>query len=301
VTAQRIADGPPYSHAEARVTPALSVVLALALSTLLAASPAVAQDPSTPPGLTVAILDPAEVPELAPWFTPDERNPTWRTTFGSEREAQHEMSASFGEGLLSDLSGVDVVLLQGVHAAAPLRRLFPPRAWRLIISRNILAAGDPSELGTGPTDLQAGAAIAVKVSKDLRLTGRSLTLRLPKPGAVADDTDSSVATVRLTAGGRTFWLGSIALPPSCSVEDPPCPTLQTLDAWRDEKRRKREPALIGGRIAAQPAPATTAETPVSCASYSIDSDLLWQRVPRQEAGNSSSNTTRCISVIRVTE
>lgn len=273
MTAQRIAAGPPHSHVEDWVTRALNVVLALA--TVLAASPAVAQDRTTPPSLTIAILDPAEVPELA-------------------------LSASFGEGLLSDLSGVDAVLIQGVHAAAPLRRLFPPRAWRLIISRNILAAGDPRGLRAGPTDLQPGAAIAVRVRKDLRITGRSLTLRLPKPGSFAGDADSSVAAVRLMAGGRTFWLGSIALPASCSVEEPPCPTLQTLDAWREEMRKRGEPALIGGRIASQPATETTAEAPVGCASYSIDSDLLWQRIPRDEGGNLSSNTIRCVSTVRIT-
>lgn len=288
-----------------RAAPGLFGFGALALTMAMAPASAEETVRSSTEGLTVAVFDLAEVPDLAPRPPPEARRPTWRTTFGSERQTEPEIKASIGDGPLAHLADIDAVLIQGVQAAARLRRMFPPRTWRLIVSRRILSPTDPVGFRTARANLPPATAIAVKARSQLRITARASTLRLEDPDADrrADPLEAAATAVRLVDhGGRTLWLASIALPASCSAEHPPCPALATLDAWRQEKLRSGEPTLIGGRMSVRaPAVAPQPDGAAACASHGIESDLPWQRLPSPGDTNSSGNGTGCITIVRLAD
>lgn len=270
----------------------------------LAAAGALMPAPAQADGLTVAVVDLREIPALAPRPAPEARQPAWRTTFGSERKTQPEIKTGIAATALAPIAGADVVLVQGVQANAPLRRLFPPRDWRLVVSRRILSSTDPVGFRTARADLPRTTAIAVKARGDLRITARALSLAL-HGGEMADEADSEGAAataVRVSdGGGRSIWLASIALPPSCSIDDPPCPALGKLDAWRREKLESGEPTVIGGRMSASAR--ATAENPDGkqelCTSHGIESDVTWEHV--RGTGNSHDITNGCISIVRLSK
>lgn len=290
-------------------TPGLCGVQALATAILLAVaatpSPAPAEETAPLRSLTVAIFDLQEFPALAPRPPPEFRHPAWRTTFGSERATQPRFEAGAVSGPLAALAGVDAVLIQGLQAAAPLRRLFPPREWRLIVSRRVLSATDPVGFRTVRRNLPPTTAIAVKARPDLRVTARTLALNLE--ASAENDQEAAATAIRLDLGGRAVWLASIALPASCNVEDPPCPALAALDAWRKQKLDGGEPTLIGGRMSAEAPPAARMEAanaenaapaPSACASHTIESDLAWERVA-SGGTEVSARSEGCISIIRL--
>lgn len=270
----------------------------------MAAHAGTADRPTSARALTVAIVNLAEIPDLAPRPPPESRRPAWRTTFGSERVTEPEIKPSGGESL-APLAGADVVLIQGVQVAARLRRLFPPRAWRLVVSRRILSATDPVGFRTVRSNRPPTTAIAIRARPDLRITARAFTLALDGPGATqsADESEAAATAVRLVdLGGRNIWLASVALPASCGTGDPPCPALKALEAWRRERLDAGEPALVGGRIGAGP-PADPApppsDAPVPCASHTIESDLPWHRQPDPPDMISPESRKSCISIVRL--
>lgn len=278
-------------------------------ASLAVAAPCFAGEPGgsdSARGLTIAILDLAEIPNLLPRPVVETRRPAWRTTFGSERESPPESKAHAAAGPIAALGETDAVLIQGVQAAAPLRRLFPPRAWRLIVSRNVLSPSDPVGMRTVRSDLPPSTAIAVRAHQDLRVTARALTLRLEpsSPGRPAEGSEAAATAVRLVdRGGRALWLASVTLPASCSSEDPPCTALTTLDAWRRDKLRSGEPTVIGGRISmrAPPKTETAGAASAACASHTIDSDLAWHRLPPRSGPDSGGDASGCVAIVRLAE
>jgi hypothetical protein len=270
----------------------------LALSPLMAFSSAAEPADTATGGLTVAIVDLREIPALAPPSPPEERTPAWRTTFGSERQTRPEVRTGIERTALAPVADADVVLIQGVKASAPLRRLFQPRFWRLIVSRRVLSATDPVGFRTVRSDLPFTTAIAVKARRDLRITARTVALALhgAESDGTPDQSGAAATAVRLSdQDGHTVWLASIALPASCTAEDPPCPALAKLDAWRQERKRDGTPVLIGGRMIARP---VTDGNP-ACASHTIESDLAWERRTSAIGENPSEVGTGCISIIRL--
>jgi hypothetical protein len=160
-------------------------MLAIAIAATVAAGRSAWADPLPPQeprsGLTVAILDLAAAPGLLP--TPQAAiRPAWRTTFGSERQTPPPPKPGSHGALMSALAGVDAVLVQGVTSARPLRRLFPPRQWRLIVSRHAARPSWTRDDAGGP----AMTAIAVRARPDLRITARAFALRLT-PQFIAGD------------------------------------------------------------------------------------------------------------------
>jgi hypothetical protein len=299
----------PYSGTALASGRALCCRAFALLAPLAVATPAFSEEPGGPEparGLTIAILDLAEIPDLMPRPAAETRRPAWRTTFGSERESPPEVKAHAAAGPIAALGETDAVLIQGVQAAAPLRRLFPPRTWRLIVSRKVLSLSDPVGLRTVRSDLPPSTAIAVRAHQNLRVTARALTLRLEPspPGQPPGDTEAAATAVRLVdRGGRTLWLASVALPASCSTEDPPCTALGTLDAWRQDKLRNGEPTVIGGRISVRAPPkAETADAAsAACSSHTIESDLAWHRLPPRSGPDSSQDTKGCVEIVRLAE
>jgi hypothetical protein len=269
---------------------------------LVLAFPAAAEEPPPPPahGLTIAILDLAELRELATPPPATSRASAWRTSFGSERQTEPEVKLSAGHGPLAALAGSDAVLIQGVKAAAPLRRLFPPRAWRLVVSRRIIAPEHPLGRTTKNADLPAATAIAVRAGADLRVTARTLALRLEEPEigtASTPDIPATATAVRLKDRGRTLWLASVALPPSCGSG--PCPAREHLDAWRKSKRGSGEATLVGGRMIGSPTSGGDGGLSASCPSHGIDSDLEWRLLQSSKNAISPDSATSCISIVRL--
>lgn len=276
----------------------LTAAFLLAVLAGAAAADTAPPAPAAGSGLTIALLDLAEAPDLMPVAAPTVR-PTWRTTFGSERQTAPAPKRSARDALLAALAEVDAVLIQGVAAVGPLRRLFPARDWRLVVSRRVTVPGDADDLMQSVT-LPATTAIVVKARAGLRVTGRSHALRLEGSDASdAEDTLSpSSAAVRLSAPGHTLWLAAVALPRACAEEDPPCPALKGLDLWRAAKRSSGEPALIGGRLALA---ANAGTESAGCATYAIESDLAWRRLSAEAGGISPEAGKGCIVTLRLGE
>ncbi len=281
--------------------------VALALSPLIAAAPVAAGDglrsaDAAADGLVVAIVDLREMSGPAPApTTPVVRQPAWRTTFGAERESRPGIVTEVEAAALRPLAGTDVVLIQGVEAGTALRRLFPPSEWRLVVSRTILSPTDPVGFRTVRSDRPPTTAIAVRARQDLRVTARTPTLALAAP-APAGVPDAAATAVRLLDGrGRAVWLASIMLPAACSHEDPPCPALDRLDAWRHEKLKDGEPVLVGGRMAAHVPVAPTADGErAPCASHMIETDLAWERLSVPPGANAPQAGANCLSAVRLT-
>jgi hypothetical protein len=279
-----------------------------------------------PLALTIAILDLAEAPDLSPAPPPEPVRPAWRTSFGSERQTETEIKPDAGSGPLAALADSDAVLIQGVKAAAPLRRLFPPRTWRLIVSRRIIKPDDATAVaGADATsaDLPAATAIAVKARQSLRVTARALALRLDltppptddetadtspeaavpatTPSSIPASTSAAATAVRLVERGRTLWIASVALPASCGNGGEPaqCPAWTELEAWRSAKRGAGEATLIGGRLLGKKTAAPEAQTPQACVLHGIESDLQSQILPPPEAIRVSQTGTGCISIARI--
>lgn len=94
------------------------------------------------------------------------------------------------------------------------------------------------------------------------------------------------------------------LPAACSSEDPPCPALQGLDAWREAKKRDGELTVIGGLIRGAPAQRQDAKIdtqPSSCVSHTINSDLAWHRVPAEYDNDLHAAERTCVSIIRLAD
>jgi hypothetical protein len=294
---------------------AARISLAAALAGFASLSATAAEVSSRPPlGLTVAILDLAEAPDLVPAPPPEPPAPAWRTTFGSERQTLPEPKKASESGLLATLADSDAVLIQGVKAPASLRKLFPPRTWRLIVSRRIVASENVTEGDADATnadavsaELPAATAIAVKTRPSLRVTARALALRanepMPDDAPVANPpTASQVAAtaVRLVDRGRALWVVSVALPASCDAGAPePCAAWAELDAWRAAKRGAGETTVVGGRLTGKNPTTLAAETPQACLSHRIESDLQSQIMPPREPIPLSQTGTGCISIVRV--
>jgi len=243
-------------------------------------------------GLTVAILDLAEAPGLVPPPSPP-RRPSWRTSFGSERQPEAAAHPATPPPIAA-LADVDVVLLQGARWAAPLRRMFPPRSWRLVVSRRILAPRAEAEAALSPS----ATAIAIRARPGLRITAREPGLRL---GAAAHEAHAAplVAStaVRIAAYGRVIWLASVALPADCT--EGACAAGSGLEAWRTSKRSHGATTLVGGRLVApRQAGAADAGPSPGCAAHRIESDLDATSVP--PAPDSALDGGRgCLSIVRI--
>lgn len=277
-----------------------------ALVTGLAAFSAKAEElPATQAsGLKIAILDLAEVPELVASQPVETQHTAWRTSFGSERQTEKpKPKIVAGEGSLAALAGIDAVLIQGVKAAAPLRRIFPPRSWRLIVSRRLVSADVSNGFATSTAALPPATAIAVRANENLRVTARTLALHLAEPEAPqnASGPPAAATAIRLVdPRGRAFWLASVAFPPSCSANALPCTARQSLDQWRKARRESGEATLVGGRtMTGQPAPQKPGVPPQACPGHGFDSDLNWKPVAAGGLENSPSTTIGCISIVQL--
>lgn len=234
---------------------------------LVAPDPRMAPDPSADPSASdddepaaASRPEPAPAPlRIVSWHLDDakaagalamlpEPDRAWRHTFGAERftpPASSFDAASFA---------ADIVLLQGVRRPGDARLLFPAREWRLIVSRQALApvlAAAPGQPFTAPgAPRPATTAIAVRLQRRLRITGREQVTGVVVPVPAADGAGESAAAVavRLLADGRPLWVASADLTGACpagaDAAAKPCPASALLADWLTQ----RGPGvLVGGR------------------------------------------------------
>lgn len=184
---------------------------------------------------------------------------TWRNTFGAERRIDQHTGFS-GDALKSD-----VVMLQGVRSIKEVRKIFPARSWKLILSRQLMRqnAGRLNQ----DTRIEGGAettAIAVRYQRVLRVTGFEHLLdpvaeagaasvrpdaaaSNPVEAANGDGEASAALALRLNYSGSVFWVVSAVIPSTCH-ENPQCPSLKSLATWAESKRQQSLGIVFGGRL-----------------------------------------------------
>lgn len=200
---------------------------------LMLASPDVSgEEMGAPKGLRIASWDVSEAPNLMPAPEPVSDQTRWRTSFGSERRTQAPRPEP--AALTID---ADAVLLQGVTDARVLKRLFPAREWRLVVSRQMFQA---------PERRHPLTAIAVRAREGMRITAREHLLA-DDPADPEDAAGATGATaVRLAAMGRNLWLLSAALPGDCASAGAPCPPRQRIAEWEAGKTHAGDETVVGG-------------------------------------------------------
>jgi hypothetical protein len=226
-----------------------------------------------PSNLRIASWDLSDAPSLMPPPQAAPQASTWRTTFGSERRSEAQISTIPATQAMD--VDADIVLLQGVSDVGALRRLFPPRNWRLVVSRRVLSSAQ-SGAYAGPTQSAAlpvrVTAIAVKAKRGLRIIGREHVLDLARAeDAGADGTAPSATVVRIADGTRLLWLLSVALPEACGGNGAECPAHRQIADWQQSKLTGGQTTVIGGRYARR-APGATAQQ-AQCSHQAIETDL----------------------------
>lgn len=209
------------------------------------AAPAPPPEALAPSNLRIESRDLSEAPGLMPAPKPPAHASTWRTSFGSERKSDGDINSSPATQTTQapQTTGVDadVVLLQGVSDVAVLRRLFPPRSWRLVVSRRAL----PGRAAAPSPGLARVTAVAVRAKRGLRITGRDHTLDLQS----AEDSGTSGASataVRVADGPRVIWFVSVMLPEACRAQSVECAPRKKLAEWRQAKRDAGQTTVVGG-------------------------------------------------------
>ncbi len=250
-----------------------------------------------PSNLRVASWDLSEAPNLMPPPQAATQASTWRTTFGSERRTEAEISTIPAPQAMS--VDADVVLLQGVSDVAVLRRLFQPRNWRLVVSRRVLPTSSTGAAYTGPTLNTAMpvrvTAIAVRAKRGLRIIGREHILDLARADDAPGATAPSATVVRIADGTRLLWLLSVALPDACSSKGAECPSQQRIADWQQSKLSAGQATVVGGKFAKA---ASSAAPTAPCSHQEVASDLR-----RPEPSPRSQATQRegagCIALIEL--
>ncbi len=206
---------------------------------LVAPLPAAAGD-----GLRVMSLDVSQAPAIQTPLAQAKEKPSWRTSFGSERESKPIPKAAV-PGL-----DADVVLLQGVTNLKDIYRVFPGRWWKVVVSRQMVLTDDPVD----PRSYEAvsndpATAVAVRYQPGLRIAGQDhFMARAQSQDVNAASLERLVAgtAVRLNIGGRFVWLASVAFATTCAGDQAPCQQREALEAWRQNKLASSEAFISGG-------------------------------------------------------
>ncbi len=223
--------------------------------------------------LRVLSLDVSAAPAIQARRPVPAEKPSWRTSFGSERETKDTP-----KGPLPGLDA-DVVLLQGITSLPAVQRAFPGRAWKLVVSKQMVLTDDPVDPRTYEAISNAPAtAIAVRYQSGLRVAGQEHFLaragqsaaapepgREENPGTIKAEPLVAGTAVRLNIGGRFLWVASTQFATICAGPANPCPQRDSLDAWRKTKLDAGAAVMTGGLRQTTPA----AETAPLCAEQSV--------------------------------
>jgi len=213
---------------------------------------------TTAPTLRIATWDVSQAEKSIFAVKKNEKKSSWRHTFGSERnDAKKTRLGVFN-------LDVDVVLLQGVRNVRALRRIFPTRHWKLILSKDYMRYAPP--LSRLPSDLQAYdisvtgrtvehpvTAIAVRYQRRLRVRGIQ-HIRIKDYIENADDSASgidldkapSATAVRINYFGSNLWLMSAAFLPDCQSTAETCQAWKAINAWYKRLTRADHLSAIAG-------------------------------------------------------
>ncbi len=182
-----------------------------------------------------------------------EKKSSWRHTFGSERfDAKKTRLGIFN-------LDVDIVLLQGIRNVRALKRVFPTRTWKLILSRDYMRSITP--LSRLPSDLQLYdiaatelnartpvTAVAVRYQQRLRVRAIKhieVDHRLGKSETTTSEIPAATA-VRINHFGSRLWLVSLALTENCKGDHAQCLPWVTTNKWfKDLNDFDRVPAVAG--------------------------------------------------------
>ena len=247
--------------------------------------------PAREGALRIVSWDLSTLPAMEGGRADKESQASWRTSFGSERSTAPE---SLTGGSRYDLKA-DVVLLQGISDATLLRRyFFPARDWHLIVSRqkltDVAMQADPASAAVGIT------GVAIRVRENLRITAREYFPRiggeqLGEPGANL----LAGTAVRVADRGRTVWLASFAVPPTCAEAPAPCTARARLSEWQQSKRQREEAVVVGGMLApSAPDSASTASSQSSdCGRQRLNSNLENSSLPNVTEDNLAGPGSGC--------
>jgi len=197
--------------------------------------------------LRVISLDVSNAPAIQAPLALVPEKPSWRTSFGSERESQ-AVPATPVAGL-----DADVVLLQGVTDIKAMYRTFPGRSWRLVVSRQMLASDDLTDpRALTAVSLAPVTAVAIRYQPGLRVAGQEHFMPRSEASGTREpllaDAPYLIAgtAVRLNIGGRFVWTASLALAPACAAPGTPCSQRDDFDVWRQAKLDAGEAVIAGG-------------------------------------------------------
>ena len=152
--------------------------------------------------LRIMSLDVAKAAAFQSPKSPASQKPSWRTSFGSERETEQQTADSV-PGL-----DADVVLLQNVTNLKTVRHAFPARMWKLIVSRQMVLTGDPVD----PRSYKAvsnepATAVAVRYQAGMRIAGQEHLFSAVNDASLLGSGRLIAGTaVRLNIGGRFVWI-----------------------------------------------------------------------------------------------
>lgn len=196
--------------------------------------------------LRIASFDLSQAPGIIAGKPPAPQKPSWRTTFGSEIRNEKKRT-------LSTLAiDADVVLLQGLTSMREVRRLFPARYWKLVVSRQLLVSEDP--LDPWSRDATASiptTAIAIRFQRDVRVVGQDHLMELAGATGSGKQKLPAGTAVRLNVQGKPMWVVSVALAPDCIAGGTQCAAHGLLDRWRKTQMTAGEPTFAGGGMAAE--------------------------------------------------
>jgi hypothetical protein len=215
------------------------IILGAGVATILGSFPATAAD-----GLRIMSLDVSKAPAIQTPAAQAQEKPSWRTSFGSERESKPIPKAAV-PGL-----DADVVLLQGVTNLKDLSRVFPGRWWKVVVSRQMVLTDDPVD----PRSYEAvsnepATAVAVRYQAGLRIAGQDHFLEHSQPRGIASSRAERLVAgtaVRLNIGGRFVWVASVAFTHDCADSSTPCLQRDALETWRQNKLASGEAVIAGG-------------------------------------------------------
>lgn len=218
-------------------------IVALSMS---AAATAWADEPRAPERLRIATWDLTTATAAGVLKLPETSKAVWRTTFGAER--RNEVKPSFDPTNID----ADVILLQGVTNVREVRRFFPARAWRVVVSRQILtpeaaAEGHSQNPTTGP--VTPTTAIAIRLRRGLRVATQEHLLALAEAAPGSGSTPAAGVAVRLINFGRTVWVASAALEAACTSPAARCPANEALANWvKGKSAAADQTVVVGGRL-----------------------------------------------------
>ena len=228
-------------------------------------------------GLRITSLDVSGAPAIQSPAAKSTAKPSWRTSFGSERDTKPEAA-----GPVQELDS-DIVLLQGVTNLKSLQRAFPGRSWRLIVSRQMVLTDDPVD----PRSYEAvssepATAIAIRYQAGMRVAGQEHFLGGRSESTGLERLIAGTAA-RLNIGGRFVWAASLAFTQACATST--CPQREALETWRQEKLASGEAVITGGlrlRVTpAGPAPACPDQT-IAISPARKDAKLVLTRATDRE-------------------